>query len=274
MTINDATLYIGRYNGSNGTYNLSGTGSLMGTGNLAGGNVTVGGAEGNGTGFLHQTGGTINVSTLHIGENMQDSGAMGTYTLDAGTATVGTVSVGLNTSSTGTVNLNGGTLTTSTVVGGPGTSTFRFNGGTLKASASDNPGAASNPTTFFSGVSNAYVEAGGAVIDTNVFTVTIASALIEDPANPYGSDGGLTKNGAGTLTLGQQNGFYGPVMVNGGTLQAGASANAFAFGQGQSAVTIANVAGATLALNGNTEYIGSLAGGGTTAGRSIWAAAR
>ncbi len=93
---------------------------------------------------------------------------MGTYTLDAGSATAGGVIVGDGTGSTGSVNLNGGTLTTYGVLGEGGTSTFRFNGGTLQASGSS--------TTFVSGLTNAYVGTGGAVINTNGFNVTLASA--------------------------------------------------------------------------------------------------
>ncbi len=214
--------------------------------------VRVGVASGGGVGVFNQNGGTVTAAPI-------GAGGYGGVLLarDAASATFGAAAVG-------TYNLNGGTLVTPVVTGLGGTSTFTFNGGTLQASASDNPGAASNPTTFFSGLTNTYVEAGGAVIDTNGFNVTIASQLTEDPAGTSGSDGGLTKNGAGTLTLGQSNYFYGPVTVNGGTLQAGAST--YAFGPGSSTVTIANVAGATLAINGFYEVIGSLAGGGTTGG--------
>ena len=250
--------------GANGFFTQSGSSTVQVSNFLAVGRDDSNGNAGVGTYNLQ--GGTLTTPITYVGNS--NTGTASVFNQTGGTHTTGVLEFGyVNTNSAGTYVLgSGGTLTTGQVLQNAGTGTFEFNGGTLKASASDNPGAASNPTTFFSGVSNAYVEAGGAVINTNSFNVTIASALIEDPAGTYGSDGGLTKTGAGTLTLGQQNGFYGPVMVNGGTLQAGASANAFAFGQGNSAVTIANVAGATLALNGNTEYIGSLAGGGTTGG--------
>ena len=225
VAVNGNGLFLGLYSGGSGTYNLSGTGSLSGAA------VIVGGDQGNGTGFLHQTGGTINLSFLQIGQNAQ-GGAMGTYTLDAGTATAGTVSVGVNTSSTGTVNLNGGTLTAGTVVGQAGTSTFRFNGGTLQASG--------NSTTFVSGLTNAYVEAGGAVINTNGFNVTVAQTLLHDTALGT-TDGGLTKSGTGILTLSAANTYTGTTTVSAGTLAISGNG-----GLGKGNVTVA--ANATLTL--------------------------
>ena len=62
------------------------------------------------------------------------------------------------------------------------------------------------------------VKAGGAIIDTNNFSSTIAEVLEHDSALGATLDGGLTKNGVGTLTLSGTNTFTGPVTVNAGTL--------------------------------------------------------
>ncbi len=69
--------------------------------------------------------------------------------------------------------------------------------------------------------------------------------------------GGLTKIGSGTLTLSGANSYTGATAINAGTLRLGA-ANVIA---DNSAVTV--LAGATFNLNGNSESIGSLAGGGS-----------
>ena len=74
--------------------------------------------------------------------------------------------------------------------------------------------------------------------------------------------GGLTKAGTGIFTLSGANTYTGATAINAGTLQ-GAGGVAIA---DTSAVTLANVAGATLDLNGTNETIGSLAGGGATGG--------
>ena len=67
---------------------------------------------------------------------------------------------------------------------------------------------------------------------------------------------------AGMLTLSGANTYSGATTINAGTLQAGA-ANALS---ANSAVTLANTAGATLDLNNFNNTIYSLAGGGTTGG--------
>ena len=55
---------------------------------------------------------------------------------------------------------------------------------------------------------------GGAIINTNGFNVTDASVLM--PVS--GSTGGLTKNGAGILTMSAANTYVGTTAINAGTL--------------------------------------------------------
>lgn len=74
--------------------------------------------------------------------------------------------------------------------------------------------------------------------------------------------GNLVQNGSGITILFGPNTYTGTTQVNRGTLMASGTA---AFGN-NSAVTLANVAGAKLDLNGYNVSIGSLAGGGTTGG--------
>jgi autotransporter-associated beta strand protein len=62
------------------------------------------------------------------------------------------------------------------------------------------------------------VQAGGAFLDDGGFAITIAAPLLHDPALGSTVDGGLTKLGAGTLTLTASNSFTGDTLVTAGTL--------------------------------------------------------
>jgi autotransporter-associated beta strand protein len=108
---------------------------------------------------------------------------------------------------TGFLNLNGGTLRT-TNLSNNGTATLTFNGGTLQAKAAR--------TDFIAtGVNTAQIQSGGAFIDSNNFAITIPKILTEDSTS---TGGGLTKTGAGTLTLTAANSYTGPTNVQGGNL--------------------------------------------------------
>ncbi|MCC8396938.1 autotransporter domain-containing protein [Paraburkholderia sp. MMS20-SJTR3] len=105
----------------------------------------------------------------------------------------------------------------------------------------------------------------GATEGNGTFTLTDASeafnldvALSDQSASATGWNGtDLTKNGAGTLTLSQQNTYTGATTVNGGTLATGID-DAFA---DSSSVTINS--GATLALNGHSQTANELSGAGS-----------
>ncbi len=103
------------------------------------------------------------------------------------------------------------------VVAGTCAATFNFNGGTLQAGG-DNP-------TFFSGLTAANVQSGGAIIDVQRFSVTVAQNLFHDPSLGATSDGGFTKLGSGVLTLTGTNTYTGGTTVSDGTLQVGSLAH-------------------------------------------------
>jgi fibronectin-binding autotransporter adhesin len=207
------------------------------------------------------TGGTLNVGTPDAGQNfflasrgtgvvtVASSGAINCAVLD-----ISRNAAGNTLGSVGVVNLNGGTLavtrvgaaTSAAQAGGSPTATFNFNGGTLRARASS--------STFFQGNSaspalpiTAIVKAGGAVIDSGAFNVTVLEPLLHDSTLGVNPDGGLTKAGSGILTLTGSSTYTGNTLVNEGTLAVNGSIS-------PSSVIVANT--------------GTLAGAGT-AGKSV-----
>ncbi len=132
----------------------------------------------------------------------------------SGSVTTGSTTrliVGRNAGASGTFTLaSGGTASTLAVVGGSGGSRLVFAGGVLKALGSG--------TAFVSGLTEAVVRTGGAVIDTNGQTVTVSQGLLHDPSLGATVDGGLVKRGLGTLTLSGSNTYTGLTTVTGGHL--------------------------------------------------------
>lgn len=114
------------------------------------------------------------------------------------------------------VSLNGGTLQTNAIsyTRVDAASKIRFDGGTLKAGASS--------ATFIPAHANieVLVKAGGAVVDTNGFDITISEPFLQD-ASSIG--GGLTKDGSGTLTLNATSTTTGSATINSGGLSVKAS---------------------------------------------------
>lgn len=148
--------------------------------------------------------------------------------------------------------LTGGDVTLRSVSTG-GTATyptrFNFNGGTLRAAVSIG--------TFMQGLTEAYIENGGATIDTAGYNIDIVQALLAG-----GGTGGLTKNGAGQLTLQGTNTFTGNIQVNEGGL------TLYSAHQGSGSVTCVdgttfgmNSSGTNLVVNLSSVTLGSATGG-------------
>ena len=227
---NTSWLAIGR-EGAHGTLNITG-GTMVKTG---GGNISIahnGGASGDviigGTGtFICASGETW------VGENA----APGTWTMNGGTAILGTVHLAQNADATGVMTLNGGSLTATEISTGNNGAAQReldFNGGTLVAGA-DN-------SNFIHDLSAANVKSGGAIINTASHSVSVNQAMLG--GSP---DGGLTKNGNGTLQLNAVNTYTNVTTVSAGTLG----------GAGTIAGPVKVAAGAT--LSPGTASIGTLA---------------
>lgn len=198
-------VFVGKNSGTTGTVNISG-----GTFNSVS-YVTIGRRSGS-TGFFNISGGTVNQTGAGFGFNVGENGA-GTLTV-GGTGVLNINGGGLYLSAEGTGTSNsvahlntGGTIIAKRVVqrdfNSANYTEFRFNGGILRAQT----GAA---TDFMSNHDLVSVDAGGAFIDSNGQSITIAQPLV--------GTGALTKQGAGTLTLSGANTYTGNTTVSAGTL--------------------------------------------------------
>jgi len=204
ITLNSGTF------ATNGTFYFSGPNNTftMNNGTATMTNCYIGGG-GNGTTNPN----TVSTITINGGTfNISLPPAINQSNMIFGVSTAGV-------SSTNTVNLNGGTLkhnhfTANTPASGrTQTNTINFNGGTLDL---DKGASRAFPLNAPVGVTwNLVIKNGGAVISVATgLTMTMAIAFSND-----GSNGGLTKVGAGTLALGSLNHSYnGTTTISQGTL--------------------------------------------------------
>ena len=226
-----------------------GNGAAGATVNLSGGTLTIQGVTQiadnniNTVGTVNVSGGTLDMQMVYI-----TSRGTGALNISGGSVFANTVELARDLGGQtphGSITLNGGNLqvdriqSSSTVSGS--TAAINFNGGTLAAARNDGTFMNLNVTTPIM----ATVQAGGAVIDTGAFGITIPVPLVHDSALGMTADGGLTKLGSGTLTLSGASTYNGPTRVNAGTL----------------VVNGATAAGAVTVSSG-----GSLSGNGTLGG--------
>ncbi len=241
-------LRLGHFDSGNSTINVN-SGNLNLNTNTDIRFKTAGGA---GTHVINLNSGAI---TSYSGNSIANQMGLGAGVVDL-----------MNASSTAnnTFNLNGGTLTIRQVLStsSDGTRTFNFNGGTLRATG--------DTAAFFNlgtGNARANVRTGGAIIDTNSFNVTVAQALLHSNIGGDNAiDGGLTKLGAGTLTLTGVNTYTGNTTVSGGSLLLADNA-ALLFVIAASGVNNRITGGGTLSLNGDFSF--DLSGAATAVG-STW----
>ena len=220
-------IYVGRTSGQTGIFTVAsgtvaqgaGSGLIVGdsgtgTFNQTGGSVTLGsegffiGNNPGGVGTANFSGGTFTGTTGATVVAMRNQGTInvsGSANVTLATLQMGLAAAAPNTTST--VNLDGGRLTVDQVIRDTGTASFSFNGGTLAARG--------NNSSFMTGLSRAEVRSGGAVIDTGTFAITIGQSLLSSTSSP---GGGLTKLGAGTLTLSASNSYTGGTVVSAGIL--------------------------------------------------------
>ncbi|HSY18618.1 MAG TPA: autotransporter-associated beta strand repeat-containing protein, partial [Candidatus Acidoferrales bacterium] len=195
-----------------------------------------------------------------LGKNSLGGGA-GTATgiltvsnLDAGSVIASTdnstaILLGATAQSAGTLNLNGGTLKVTTtgaaIAGGSGSSTLNLNGVKLVAGA--------NSTSFITNLTTATVNSGGVAFDTANFNITVGQVL----AN---GSGGLTKLGAGKLTLAKADTYAGNTMIGAGTVALQEPGNIASSAQ----IIVSN--GAVLDVTGRTDRTLTLNNGKTLRG--------
>ena len=157
----------------------------------------------------------IGSTSLTIGGQLR-SGAGGdwsTFIMNPSTSVTTTGGVDFTANGVVAANLflNGGTLTTPFIRGTSlgGNTNLIFNGTTVLASA--------DSADFVQVRSNApaLIAGGGAIFDTNGKNITIQNPLANDGA----SQGTLTKQGVGSLTLAGDLTYVGNTTINGGTLK-------------------------------------------------------
>lgn len=285
--VGNASGVTGTFNMINGTLTTSArfdTASVSGsTGiiNQTGGTFNMGsqfqGANGQNPGevsIVNVSGGTMNLSggsgAFYVAS--RDTGTLtvsGSGVVNCGTLDISRNAYGNSIGSVGIVNLNGGTILagkvstasanaqTNWLIGSA--ATFNFNGGTLKINSSTTP--------FFQGSTVApiipivaVVKSGGAFIDSNGQTNIFAEPLLHDSTLGSAGDGGLTKNGSGSLILVSNVSYTGSTIINAGVL---VLSNSVALA---SSPDIVVASGATLDVSGRNDGTLSLVSGQTLAG--------
>ena len=237
-------------NSSSGTVTLTNTAALGAAGNT----VRFGSTSFQGvSGVLDlQTDTSVNAYNIASG-----NGNGGTITVNRATAGAGiTHNLGTLDLSSVTINANTGSNVTS------GTAGISFTSMTLSGGNDDHPVTLAGNATWTMG-------------NATITNVAIAKRLQLDGTSAGNVVAGVISNGAtagmtlnlikantSTWTLNGTSTYNGTTTVNAGTLKAGSTQ---AFGS-NSAVTLANTAGAILDLNSNSNSIGSLTGGGASGG--------
>ena len=259
---------IGQSSGGTGEAEISGTWNNSrnfivgdhGTGELT---IKDGGVVNGTESYLGFDTGSSGTATVEDGGLWSNTGALfigssgtGSLVIAPGgrvVASTGT-QVATNASSSGTLTVNGngtarGVLEVDHLGGGGGAAAVHFDGGALRA-INDNGAFLRD---FEAG--QVVLDAGGLFVDSNGHAVASPVAL--------GGAGGLTKIGAGTLSLDTTNTYAGPTTVEAGTLKLGA-AGSLANSSG-----IAVAAGATFDVSATAFTLGAaqtLGGNGTVTG--------
>ena len=232
-------------------------GTLVATGASANTNTSLGLASGSRT-ITVNNGGTLKFTSNNVfGGGAQTLANTPKVVVNSGgTMTITTYNV------VGNIDLNGGTLT---ATGGSNAAyqTYEFNGSTITVGGSVastiSSTAASNGGMHIAGGKTLTLNVGDVVAGADL---TVSAALLNGSNDRVGA-GALLKTGAGTVVLSGSNSYTGNTTINGGTIQLSGGANRL---PATGAVTLGNVAGATLDVNGQNQTVSALSGGGALGG--------
>ncbi|HYE07019.1 MAG TPA: autotransporter-associated beta strand repeat-containing protein [Planctomycetota bacterium] len=104
--------------------------------------------------------------------------------------------------------------------------------------------------------------AGRGGVTLGSWTLTVGGTTSTTFSGAIAGTGGLTRGGTGTTTLSGVSTYTGATTVTGGTLRLSGSGRL----ADTTAIVLADAAGAAFDLNGVTDTVGSIAGGGATGG--------
>ncbi len=234
-TVNSGTLQLASLAAQNSTV-TTGTGGVMsflyvnGESSTA---VSIGGLAGSGSVILQDSFAPSNPVPLTVGTNNQSTTFSGIISGTGSLTTGGTGTLTLTNSNTyiGGTNLNAGTLNMGNVLALGASGGITFGGGVLQYTASS---AGFDPSARIAPNSSS----GAVAIDTNGQNVTFGTGL---GGNQFA---GLTKLGAGTLSLNGANTYSGNTLVSAGKLLVNGSIS-------PSSTMVTVSAGAALGGNGS-----------------------
>jgi len=137
------------------------------------------------------------------------------------------------------------------------TTVLNLNGGTLRAIANHTPFIGGAGVWLNDYLTAAYVKSGGAIIDSQAYAISINQILEHDPDLGTDPDGGLIKRGTGSLTLSTNATYTGVTSIEAGTLKLDVNNTL------PSANTVIVSDGALFNVNGKTQALAGIGGGGT-----------